>query len=82
VENTDTRSVSCDVINGADPNPGDAVDENGSSIRGEQNIGRSGGVAGDGPQSGGPGAVDPLAGFLDDLLGGLLHANPFARTVG
>jgi phospholipid/cholesterol/gamma-HCH transport system substrate-binding protein len=82
VANTDTRSVSCDVINGADPNPGDNVDENGSAIRGEQNIGRSGGVAGSGPQGGTGVTTDPLATFLDDLLGQVLHANPFARTVG
>ena len=47
----DTRSVACDVINGADPNPGDSTNESGSNIRGEQNIGRSGGVGGTGPQS-------------------------------
>ena len=28
------------MINGVDPNPGDGYDENGSNIRGEQNIGR------------------------------------------
>jgi phospholipid/cholesterol/gamma-HCH transport system substrate-binding protein len=78
---TDTRSVECDVINGADPNPGDDTNESGSNIRGEQNIGRSGGVGGTGPQSG-AGAGGPLAGMLDELVGGLLHANPFARTVG
>jgi virulence factor Mce-like protein len=81
VANADTRSVACDVINGADPNPGDATNESGSNIRGEQNIGRSGGVGGTGPQSG-AGAGGPLSGVLDEVLGGLLHANPFARTVG
>jgi virulence factor Mce-like protein len=81
VANADTRSVACDVINGADPNPGDTTNESGSNIRGEQNIGRSGGVGGTGPQSG-AGAGGPLAGVLDEVLGGLLHANPFARTVG
>jgi phospholipid/cholesterol/gamma-HCH transport system substrate-binding protein len=81
VANTDTRSVACDVINGVDPNPGDATNESGSNIRGEQNIGRSGGVGGTGPQSG-AGAGGPLAGVLDEVLGGLLHANPFSRTVG
>ncbi|TFV88299.1 MlaD family protein [Blastococcus sp. CT_GayMR16] len=81
VANTDTRSVACDVINGADPNPGDETNESGSNIRGEQNIGRSGGVASTGPQSG-AGAGGPILGVLDDVLGGLLQANPFARTVG
>ena len=37
------RSVACAVINGVDPQPGDGYDESGSDIRGEQNIGRSGG---------------------------------------
>jgi phospholipid/cholesterol/gamma-HCH transport system substrate-binding protein len=78
----DTSNVGCDVVNGVDPNPGDDVDETGSNIRGEQNIGRSGGVAGTGPQSGSPVTGIPLASFLDDLLGQLLSANPFARTVG
>jgi phospholipid/cholesterol/gamma-HCH transport system substrate-binding protein len=81
VATSDTRSVACDVINGADPNPGDSVDESGSSIRGEQNIGRSGGVGSSGPQ-GSAGAGPPIAGLLDEVLGGLLHATPFARTVG
>jgi phospholipid/cholesterol/gamma-HCH transport system substrate-binding protein len=81
VASTDTRSVACDVINGVDPNPGDSVDESGSNIRGEQNIGRSGGVGSSGPQ-GSAGAGAPIASLLDDLLGGLLHAAPFARTVG
>jgi hypothetical protein len=38
-------------------------------------------VGGTGPQSG-AGAGGPILGVLDDVLGGLLHANPFARTVG
>ncbi len=83
VQNIDTDAVACQVINGVDPNPGDATDESGSNIRGEQNIGRDGGVAAHGPQSqlgtGGPagGAVDDA---LQGLLGGLLHANPIARS--
>lgn len=89
VASADVEQVRCDVVNGADPNPGDDVDENGSNIRGEQNIGRSGGVAGSGPQSG-AGSLPPLGslldgllGGLDDLLGGLLGgAVPFARTAG
>ena len=50
VENVDVDGVSCDVINGTDPDPGDGYDENGSNIRGEQNIGRSGGTRSSGPQ--------------------------------
>jgi virulence factor Mce-like protein len=81
VATTDTRRVACTVINGVDPNPGDGVDESGSDIRGEQNIGRSGGVGSSGPQSaaaGSTGAFSALSGLLD----GLLHANPFATSVG
>lgn len=89
VANADVDAVRCDVVNGADPDPGDGVDERGSNIRGEQNIGRSGGVAGPGPQSG-LGQLPPLGSLLDgllggvdDLLGGLLGgAVPFARTAG
>jgi phospholipid/cholesterol/gamma-HCH transport system substrate-binding protein len=83
VASTDTRSVACDVINGVDPNPSDGVDESGSDIRGEQNIGRSGGVRSPGPQSGAAGGTGALgANPLGDLLGGLLHANPFSTTAG
>jgi virulence factor Mce-like protein len=80
---TDTRSVACDVINGVDPNPSDGVDESGSDIRGEQNIGRSGGVGSPGPQSGLAGGSGALSGGpLGDLVSGLIHASPFASTVG
>ncbi len=83
VASTDTRSVACDVINGVDPNPSDGVDESGSDIRGEQNIGRSGGVKGSGPQSGLAGSSGTLASNpLGDLVSGLLHANPFSSTAG
>ena len=84
VASVDTRPVTCDVINGVDPNPGDGVDESGSDIRGEQNIGRSGGVGSPGPQSGAAGATGALGGLpgLDGLLDGILNANPFARSVG
>jgi hypothetical protein len=81
VASTDTRNVACAVINGVDPNPSDGVDESGSNIRGAQNIGRSGGVRSPGPQSGvagTTGALSPLA----DLVGGLIHATPFASTLG
>ena len=71
------------MINGADPNPGRLHDENGSNIRGEQNIGRAGGTgvqrARRAPTARAPPVTD---GSLDEVLGGLLHANPFARTVG
>ena len=85
----DVDGVACGVVNGVDPNPGDAANETGSNIRGEQNIGRSGGVGGTGPSSGGAelppigtvigGVVD---GLLDDVLGNLLGASPFQRTRG
>ena len=78
---TDTRRVSCAVINGVDPNPGDGVDESGSDIRGEQNIGRSGGVGASGPQSGAAGSTGAFS-ALSGLLNGLLNANPFATSVG
>ncbi|TFV49460.1 MlaD family protein [Blastococcus sp. TF02A-35] len=81
VQALDVDAVRCDVVNGVDPNPGDDVDEQGSNIRGEQNIGRSGGVGSTGPQSGAVGQPPALAG-LDELLGRLLHASPFARTSG
>jgi phospholipid/cholesterol/gamma-HCH transport system substrate-binding protein len=76
-----TDAVSCDVINGVDPNPGDEDNEAGSNIRGEQNIGRDGGTGSGGPQSGQAGQP-PIGSVLDDVLGGLLHANPFASTLG
>jgi phospholipid/cholesterol/gamma-HCH transport system substrate-binding protein len=79
----DPDQVACDVVNGVDPNPGDDVDESGSNIRGEQNIGRSGGVGAPGhvpaPPGGLPAAPDVSA-MLDELMGGLLHANPFSRV--
>jgi virulence factor Mce-like protein len=84
VATTNTRNVACDVINGVDPNPSDGVNENGSDIRGEQNIGRSGGVGSGGPQSGAAGGSGALGGSnpLTDVLNGLLHANPFSSTAG
>jgi phospholipid/cholesterol/gamma-HCH transport system substrate-binding protein len=80
VENVDTDAVRCRVVNGADPNPGDGYDENGSDIRGEQNIGRSGGRGATPPQEqvGGSGPLDPAA--LSDLFGQLVHANPVSTT--
>ncbi len=76
------RAVRCDVVGGVDPDPGDGVDESGSNIRGEQNIGGSGGVGSPGPQGGHVGGGPSLDGLLDDLLGGLLSASPFATTAG
>jgi virulence factor Mce-like protein len=82
VANADVDGVACDVINGADPNPGDGYDENGSSIRGEQNVGRTGGTRSSGPQGSTAGNLPPLSGVVPDVLGQLLSANPFAFTVG
>jgi phospholipid/cholesterol/gamma-HCH transport system substrate-binding protein len=81
VENADTDAVRCRVVNGVDPNPGDEVDEAGSNIRGEQNIGRDGGT-GTGRPQGEAGEQPPVGGVLDEVLGGILHANPFSRTLG
>jgi phospholipid/cholesterol/gamma-HCH transport system substrate-binding protein len=81
VENADTDAVRCRVVNGVDPNPGDGVDEAGSNIRGEQNIGRDGGT-GTGRPQGEAGEQPPVGGVLDEVLGGILHANPFSRTLG
>jgi virulence factor Mce-like protein len=85
VAGLDTDRPECLVVNGRDPRPEDGVDETGSNIRGEQNIGRSGGVGGG---SGGeppalPGGELPeFPPVLDELLGGLLSANPISRVVG
>ncbi|GAB3310827.1 MlaD family protein [Geodermatophilus aquaeductus] len=81
VGSVDVDSVGCDVVAGADPTPGDGVDETGSNIRGAQNIGGDGGVGSPGPQ-GQAGALPPVATVVDDVLGGLLGALPFARTTG
>jgi virulence factor Mce-like protein len=81
VSSVDTDGVRCAVVNGVDPNPGDGVDESGSDIRGEQNIGRSGGVGSPGPQGGGAGG-EAVSGIVDEVLGGILSATPFSRTIG
>ena len=80
----DTRGVTCAVINGVDPNPSDGVNENGSDIRGEQNIGRSGGVGSGGPQSAAAGSTGAFGGSnpITDALNGLMNANPFSSTAG
>jgi phospholipid/cholesterol/gamma-HCH transport system substrate-binding protein len=82
VEGVDTDSVECRVVNGRDPNPGDGYDENGSNIRGEQNIGRNGGRGTTTPAEE-VGGSDPLpTTALSDLMGRLLHANPIATLPG
>jgi hypothetical protein len=70
----DTDAVECEVVNGVDPRPGDAYDENGSNIRGEQNIGRDGGRGTTPPEEevGGHSPVSPA--MLEELLAGLLNA--------
>jgi virulence factor Mce-like protein len=80
----DTSRVSCHVINGVDPNPGDSANESGSDIRGAQNIGGAGGTGSGGAQSGLTGSTGSLSNttVLDQLLGGLLSASPFSRTLG
>jgi phospholipid/cholesterol/gamma-HCH transport system substrate-binding protein len=82
VANVDTDGVECRVINGVDPNPGDAYDENGSNIRGEQNIGRDGGRGTTTPEEelAHESPVSPA--MLSDMVGAMLGASPFARTVG
>lgn len=82
VENVDTDAVRCDVINGVDPNPGDSVDENGSNIRGRQNIGRDGGRGGTTPEEEVTGSIPAPPGGLPDVLAGLLNATPFATVTG
>ncbi len=81
VENVDTDAVRCQVINGVDPDPGDGYDENGSSIRGEQNIGRDGGRGVTEPQEEVEGS-NPLSTMLTELVGGLVHANPIRSVTG
>nr|WP_275585503.1 MlaD family protein [Blastococcus saxobsidens] len=83
----DTRAVRCEVLDGVDPRPDDGYDENGSSIRGEQNIGSDGGrgAAGPGggalPGGGGGGGGNPLS-PITDLLSELLRATPVATVLG
>lgn len=81
VENVDTDAVRCDVVNGVDPDPGGS-DENGSNIRGEQNIGGDGGRGVTTPQEEVGGGSPLSATALSELMGGLLHANPIATLTG
>lgn len=82
VENVDTDAVRCRVVNGVDPDPGDGYDENGSNIRGTQNIGGSGGRGTTEPTEQLPGGGAPSTTALSELMGGLLHANPIATLTG
>ncbi|MCW2618456.1 MAG: ABC-type transport system, mce(Mammalian cell entry)-related protein [Modestobacter sp.] len=77
----DVSGVSCDVVDGVDPG-GNSVDETGSNIRGAQNIGSAGGVGSPGPPAPAADLPGSAGNLLGDLLGGLLHATPFATTVG
>jgi virulence factor Mce-like protein len=77
----DVSGVRCDVVNGVDPG-GNAVDETGSNIRGAQNIGSDGGMASPGPSLPATDVVGAVNDLLGNLLGGLLHATPFATTAG
>jgi phospholipid/cholesterol/gamma-HCH transport system substrate-binding protein len=82
VENVDTDAVRCGVINGVDPDPGDGYDENGTSIRGEQNIGRDGGRGVTEPQEEVEGSSPLSSTMLTELLGRLVHASPIATRTG
>jgi phospholipid/cholesterol/gamma-HCH transport system substrate-binding protein len=84
VASLDTGRIGCDVVNGVDPNPGDGADESGSDIRGAQNIGRTGGqgTTGTTGTSGAGGISSLTTTIVDQVLGGVLSANPFARTLG
>jgi phospholipid/cholesterol/gamma-HCH transport system substrate-binding protein len=82
VENVDTDAVRCRVLNGIDPDPGDGYDENGTSIRGEQNIGRDGGRGVTEPQEQVEGSSPPSSTMLTELFGRLVHASPIATRTG
>jgi phospholipid/cholesterol/gamma-HCH transport system substrate-binding protein len=82
VESVDTDRVECRVVNGRDPRPGDGYDENGSNIRGEQNIGRDGGRGTTTPQEEVEGSNPLPTTVLSELMGELLHANPIATVTG
>ncbi|WP_104524767.1 MlaD family protein [Blastococcus atacamensis] len=83
VQGVDTDAVGCQVFDGVDPRPDDGYDENGSNIRGEQNIGSGGGRGAAQPGSSAPGGggANPLS-PLTDLLNGVLHATPVASALG
>ena len=80
VQAVDPDDVRCLVQDGRDPNPGDEDDENGASIRGEQNIGSGGGRPATTPEEQIP--VDPrAAALLDGLLGEMMNANPISSSL-
>jgi phospholipid/cholesterol/gamma-HCH transport system substrate-binding protein len=81
VARLNTDQVHCAVVDGHDPDSGDGVDETGSDIRGAQNIGGSGGEAAPSPTPAPPGSATVTT-VVDQVLSGVLGANPFARTVG
>jgi phospholipid/cholesterol/gamma-HCH transport system substrate-binding protein len=81
VESVDTDAVECRVVDGVDPRPGDGYDENGSDIRGAQNIGGNGGRGVTSPQEQVGGGTPPTS-PLPEILGGLLHADPVATLTG
>lgn len=74
VQSLDTDAVHCRVINGVDPDPGDGYDENGSDIRGAQNIDRSGGQGVTTPEEEVAGHIPASPTILDGVLGNLLNA--------
>ncbi|UOY01040.1 MlaD family protein [Blastococcus sp. PRF04-17] len=82
VEAVDTDRVACRVYDGVDPNPGDGYDENGSNIRGEQNIGSDGGRGVTEPTEQVPGGGAPNPTALTELFGSLIHASPIATLTG
>jgi phospholipid/cholesterol/gamma-HCH transport system substrate-binding protein len=82
VESVDTDRVACRVYDGVDPNPGDAYDENGSNIRGEQNIGSDGGRGVTEPTEQVPGGGAPPTTALTDLFDSLINASPIATITG
>jgi phospholipid/cholesterol/gamma-HCH transport system substrate-binding protein len=69
-----TDGVSCRVVDGVDPIPGDGYDENGSNIRGAQNIGRDGGQGVTRPEEEVTGQVPASPTMLDGVLGALVNA--------
>jgi phospholipid/cholesterol/gamma-HCH transport system substrate-binding protein len=83
VESVDTDRIACRVFDGVDPNPGDGYDENGSNIRGEQNIGSDGGRGVTEPTEQLPGGgTPPSPTALTDLFGDLIQASPLAVITG
>jgi phospholipid/cholesterol/gamma-HCH transport system substrate-binding protein len=70
----DTDAVACRVIDGVDPRPGDGYDENGSNIRGAQNIGRDGGRGVTQPEDEVTGHLPASPTMLDGVLGSLVNA--------